>query len=225
MKETNEDLSKVAEKKAKDDSKEESKPPNRPAEMKSIIALVDEAVRLKEARLMYRALRGLVQLRPHLTTSIVTLAVEMAFGPESEKRQALVARLPQQADAMDVEEPPTPASPCKSKRTSELEVQVFVQILVAMFFLDQKQPDEALTLTTDLVDMLENLNAPQRSLDPLAARVYFYFARCHELLGSYAGIRKRLLVAHRTASLKHNEIGQATLHNLLMRNYMASNLL
>lgn len=91
--------------------------------------------------------------------------------------------------------------------------------------LDQNKPEEALNVTTELIDMLENLNVPQRSLDPLVARVYFYWARCHELLNTYAGIRKRLLAAHRTATLKRNEIGQATLHNLLMRNYMASNLL
>jgi len=83
---------------------------------------------------------------------------------------------------------------------------------------------QALALTTELVDVVD-ANSGSRSLDPLAAKVYFYWARCHEIAGSYVGIRKRLFVAHRTATLKHNEIGQATLHNLIMRNFMEANLL
>jgi len=82
---------------------------------------------------------------------------------------------------------------------------------------------QALTLTTDLIDLVDTHTG--RSLDALAAKAYFYWARCHELSGSYAGIRKRLLVAHRTATLKNNEIGQATIHNLIMRNFMEANLL
>jgi len=202
--------------------KEDAQQAKPSTDMKSTIAMIEESVRNKEPRLMYRALRALVQMRRGMTASFVVSAVESACAPDNEKRTALLAFFPdQQADAMDVEE-----SPSKTKHGSELiEVHVFVQLLVAIFLVDNQRIEEALGLTTELIDSLDGSSASARSLDPLTARAYFYWARCHELLGSYSGIRKRLLVAHRTATLKRNEIGQATLHNLLVRNYMVSNLL
>ena len=60
----------------------------------------------------------------------------------------------------------------------------------------------------------------RRTLDVLAARVYSYLSLAHERCGSLATIRSALLGAHRTAVLRHDDVGAETLLNLLLRNYL-----
>ena len=43
----------------------------------------------------------------------------------------------------------------------------------------------------------------------------------HERAGTMANLRPTLLAAHRTACLQHDEVGQATLLNLLLRSLLA----
>lgn len=64
----------------------------------------------------------------------------------------------------------------------------------------------------------------RRSLDPLAARVYSYLSLAHEETGTLADVRSLLLGLHRTAVLRHDDLGQETLLNLLLRNYLHYNL-
>ena len=63
----------------------------------------------------------------------------------------------------------------------------------------------------------------RRTLDALAARVYFYWAWTTEKTGELSNIRGRLLALHRTAVLRHDEYGQETVLNLLLRNYLHYN--
>ena len=63
----------------------------------------------------------------------------------------------------------------------------------------------------------------RRTLDALAARVYFYWAWTTERTGELSDIRGRLLALHRTAVLRHDEYGQETVLNLLLRNYLHYN--
>ena len=63
----------------------------------------------------------------------------------------------------------------------------------------------------------------RRTLDALAARVYFYWAWTTEKTGELSDIRGRLLALHRTAVLRHDEYGQETVLNLLLRNYLHYN--
>jgi len=212
----------------KDEKKEEEEPVSTELgakDLKTIVGLIEDAYKTKDPRLTYRALRSLVQMRPKLTNSFIGLAIKAAF--EAEAANDLLALFPEEKKAeMDVEDDnkEEQAEPTKDKGSDLIDIQIFVKLIATMMLIDQKRLDEAMSLATDLVDTVDSHTA-LRSLDPLAARAYFYWARCNELLGSYAAIRKRLLVAHRTATLKRNEIGQATLHNLLMRNYLEANLL
>ncbi|CAI5472343.1 unnamed protein product [Closterium sp. Yama58-4] len=72
------------------------------------------------------------------------------------------------------------------------------------------------------VRRLQQLN--RRTLDVLGARIYFYFSLAHERTNALASIRSTLLAAFQTATLRHDEIGQEMLLNLLLRNYLAYNL-
>jgi len=193
-------------------------------DLKQLVVLIQESIRTKESRVMYRALRSLVRMRPRLTESFVGLAVGKVFDSDTAKRDSLLGLFPEAkskaTSTMDVDEDGT-----ESKAEAGVGVQVIVELMAVIFLIDNSRVAEALALSSGLIDTLDGLAATQRSLDPIAAQAYFYWARCHELSGSYTSIRKRLFAAHRTATLKTNEIGQATLHNLIMRNYMEANLL
>jgi 26S proteasome regulatory subunit N3 len=61
-------------------------------------------------------------------------------------------------------------------------------------------------------------------LDVLAAQLYYYYSLSYERTDSLADIRGTLLALHQTATLRHDELGQETLLNLLLRNYLHYNL-
>ncbi|KAG5250292.1 26S proteasome non-ATPase regulatory [Salix suchowensis] len=58
----------------------------------------------------------------------------------------------------------------------------------------------------------------------LAARLYFYYSYSYEVSGDLAEIRRNLLEWYSVAALNHDELGQETLLNLLLRNYLHYNL-
>ncbi|KAJ9067935.1 26S proteasome non-ATPase regulatory subunit [Entomophthora muscae] len=82
--------------------------------------------------------------------------------------------------------------------------------------------EKGIQLSTELVRFIHALN--RRTADKLAARIYFYYARFHELKGDLASIRANLLATHRSATLRRDDESQATLLNILVRSYYASNL-
>ena len=102
------------------------------------------------------------------------------------------------------------------------EAEVFVQLLVTIFLLDKQSMQEAMASATLLIQRATSFN--RRTMDQLQSKGYFYWARCMELMGKSNQIRQELLTAYRTCSLKHDQVGQATLLNLLLRNYLEFNL-
>ena len=69
------------------------------------------------------------------------------------------------------------------------------------------------------VQKLSSLN--RRTLDNFSAKVFYYFARIYD---DDAKIRNDLLAVYRTACLRQDSITQATLINLILRNYLKYNL-
>lgn len=64
----------------------------------------------------------------------------------------------------------------------------------------------------------------RRTLDLLAARCTFYLSLAAEATGTLSLVRPRLLELHATAVLNHDQMGQETLLNLLLHNYLHYNL-
>merc|ERR1719476_1251675 len=64
----------------------------------------------------------------------------------------------------------------------------------------------------------------RRTLDIFTAKAYFYLSLAYERAGRLSELRPELLAAYRTACLRHDTMSQATLLNLLLRNYLAYNL-
>lgn len=199
--------------------KTESKDAAPTLDFESNAVLIEEAVRTKEPRSIVRALRNLVSIRSRLSAEFLADAVVRTFDSAHPLNGTLLALL-NQAEAMDTSDDKTAST--KVVGCELVELHTFVQLMVVEFLIDQKQKQEAMNCATALVEFVTT-NA-QISLDPLAARAHYIWALCCEQTGTGPNIRRALLAAHRTATLRHDKIGQATLHNLIMRNYVESSL-
>ncbi|CAJ0751492.1 12271_t:CDS:10, partial [Entrophospora sp. SA101] len=102
------------------------------------------------------------------------------------------------------------------------EIDLYLHLMVMIYLLDKKDFEKGIQLSNETRLKIQKLN--RRTLDQLSARIYFYYARFYELTGNLGEIRPVLLAAHRTATLRHDDDTQATLLNLLLRNYFHYNL-
>eukprot|EP00246_Nothoceros_aenigmaticus_P010561 TRINITY_DN27189_c0_g1_i1.p1 TRINITY_DN27189_c0_g1~~TRINITY_DN27189_c0_g1_i1.p1 ORF type:complete len:482 (-),score=105.50 TRINITY_DN27189_c0_g1_i1:255-1637(-) len=127
------------------------------------------------------------------------------------------------ADEMDVEvDTPAVQTQIVHKQSVLPELEIFAYLIVLIYLIDEKQYDEAKLVATFAVKRLQQFN--RRTLDVLAAKLYYYFSYSFELTDCLVEIRGTLLALHRTATLRHDELGQETLLNLLLRNYLHYNL-
>jgi 26S proteasome regulatory subunit N3 len=101
-------------------------------------------------------------------------------------------------------------------------VEAFAVLLLLTWLCDKKEKEKALECANAFVPWLKTLN--RRTLDPFSARAYFYLSLTYQWKGCLSEIRPELLSAYRSACLRHDTMGQATLLNLLLRNYLAYNL-
>ncbi|KAJ8572217.1 hypothetical protein K7X08_008728 [Anisodus acutangulus] len=102
------------------------------------------------------------------------------------------------------------------------ELEIYCYLLVLIFLIDQKKYNEAKTCSSESIVRLKNMNS--RTSDVLASKLYFYYSLSYELAGDLAEIRGNLLAFYRSATVRHNNLSQETLVNLLLRNYLHYNL-
>jgi len=114
-------------------------------------------------------------------------------------------------------------TPVKKIFTQSLpEIDSYIHLLTLIYLIDTKAYDKAVVCSETLVQKLATHN--RRTLDPLAAVCYFYYARAYELVGRLKEIRSFLHTSLRTSTIKHDSDGQVMLLNLLLRNYIQFNL-
>lgn len=210
------------------------------ADIKSNFALLDRAVALFDARFSLRALRSISSIRKRLTPDILARAISETYAPSSASanvaRQMLLAigrpdvPLGQQlGQDMEVDSEPKPSSKNGAKKEAKEvipEVDVFLGILTQVLLHDSKQHQQGFDFSQFLVDRIRSLN--RRTLDSLAAKVYFYYSLFAEqiaplppsLQSPIVAIRPTLLAALRTAVLRKDIDTQATVIVLLLRNYL-----
>jgi 26S proteasome regulatory subunit N3 len=100
--------------------------------------------------------------------------------------------------------------------------------LVQVHLYERKAIETGAQFSDGLVNHLRSLN--RRTIDPLAARVYFYYSLFYEEtapappspVAAVVGIRKTLLDALRTATLRKDQDIQASVTTLLLRNYLST---
>ncbi|KAL2641872.1 hypothetical protein R1flu_009459 [Riccia fluitans] len=199
-------------------------PVNHIAQLKTLIALIEKGVATKEMRLMVRVMRHTMTIRRQLNAPSLISFLQQSLPAGSEPLSRLIPYLSKEEEKdMDIDAPSPPGqSQLPAKQNLLPEVEIYAYLLTLIFLIDQKQYEAAKSLSVLAVKRVQNFN--RRTLDVLAARLYFYFSYSFELAGCLSEIRSSLLALHRTASLRHDELGQETLLNLLLRNYLAYNL-
>lgn len=87
------------------------------------------------------------------------------------------------------EEPATAAKPPPAKEVTEIvpEQDIYLRLLAGLVLLDAKELAKATDLFSSTVELIQKLN--RRSLDHLAAKVYFYLGRVFEIQGRDADLR------------------------------------
>jgi len=119
------------------------------------------------------------------------------------------------AEAEEESKPPAPSD--------TPEVEAYFQTLVLKLLAKHSLSPELAACAEDLVR--HGIAQNRRSLDWFTAKAYAALSQAHEAMGTLSSVRAELLAAHRTACLRHDKVGQATLLNLLLRNFLHYNLI
>ncbi|KAE8895656.1 putative 26S proteasome non-ATPase regulatory subunit 3 [Phytophthora fragariae] len=204
-------------------------------ELKRAITLLETAVRTNAKEKIPRVLRATSKLRKTLSAAQLRLAVEQLLPSQNASKPALLALLAKieakatqqqdvaMTDASSEEAAPAAAATLALPVVDLIEVEIYLFLYVLAALVKFRLAQEALDTADKVVARCQQFN--RRTLDLLQARAFTYYATIHEQFGrDLPAIRNTLLGAHRTACLRYDEAGQATLINLLLRNYLKDNL-
>jgi len=129
---------------------------------------------------------------------------------ESPAKAALLLWLPGTEETMEVDS--------KSAAEPVPEVDIYLRLLLIHHLLSSPSTyPQALDLAHQTVEKMQALN--RRSMDAIAAKVWYAVQRAYELGSDLASARPLFLAAQRTASLRHDDEAHAALINCLLRSY------
>ncbi len=177
-------------------------------------------------------------VRKHLSADLLAQVITETYFSSNPTAKTLLAALskehasfkgPESAMEMDDEEivKGKPVALGKSKDVLP-EIDFYLSILVQIYLYDTKATEFGAKFSSNLIEKLRTLN--RRTLDALAARVYFYYSLFFEQLAplppspmaSVVSIRQDLLQALRTSVLRKDQDTRATVTTLLLRNYLST---
>lgn len=205
------------------------------ADVSKTVSYITKSVELSQPRLLQKAIRQHGFVRKTVGVAVLRTAFEKFFPSGYVNRGQILDILnrmpvsnaaPAEAEgAMEVvAEPAAAAAAGPSKPPSDLlpEVEVFLLTLILTTLLRSDSNEDAAQFSSMLVGRIRSFN--RRSLDTLSSKVFFYFSLAYEKIDKLENIRSTLLALYRTACLHHDDMGQAVLLNLLLRNYLHYNL-
>jgi len=215
------------------------------AELKKHTSLLERAADSADTRPVSRVLRSLANTRRKLNPSLLREYIQSITSGDTDEhtnlRQALLSQIvtfpeepkSQEAEVTSMDLSDTKDTPKDKSSRLTAEVEIYARLLIVVFLIDKGNNKEALQCASELLDRFneKQLGGPRsldqfnvRTLNPLSAKVFFYYYRTFELNNRADEVRSKLLSLHRTATLRHNDEGAVTLLNLLLRNYLAYNL-
>ncbi|KAK1160216.1 26S proteasome non-ATPase regulatory subunit 3-like [Acipenser oxyrinchus oxyrinchus] len=181
---------------------------------------IEKAVSGKEPRFVLRALRALPSTSRRLNPSVLHKAVSGFFTSHAEGRDFLLSFLEEPMDT-EGEVPFRPRTGKAAAAPLLPEVEAYLQLLLVVYLTNNKRYAEQ-KVSDELLQKISSQN--RRALDLVAAKCYYYHSRVYEFLSELDIVRSFLHARLRTATLRHDADGQATLLNLLLRNYLQYSL-
>ncbi|KAI0676468.1 diphenol oxidase-A2 [Trametes maxima] len=193
------------------------------AEIKANVTLIERAVATLEPRFTHRVLRSLTHLRKRLEDKVLGDSINEIYANDSPSKKALLSWLPDapSEQSMDVDSVPQPSKQNPPEPVPEAEIYIRLLILHHLLTSPSTYP-KALKLAHDTIEKTQALN--RRSMDPIAAKVWYAVERTYELSGELADARPHFLAAQRTAALRHDDETEASLINRILRSYLQYNL-
>ncbi|KAL2866001.1 proteasome regulatory particle lid subunit RPN3 [Aspergillus lucknowensis] len=201
-------------------------------DIKTNFTLLERAVTHFDPRFTLRVLRSISSMRKQITPEVLAKVIVDAY-PKSSTTALFLLDAVNQANAFENIGPSTKMEVDSDKNKSASkeilpEIDVYLSILVQIYLYDRKDIQGGAKFSTSLIDRLRTLN--RRTLDSLAARVYFYYSLFFEQIAplppspaaTVTAIRQPLLAALRTAVLRKDVDTQATVMTLLLRNYLST---
>ena len=196
--------------------------------------LLERAVSQFDPRFTLRVLRSISSTRKHLSANVLTQLISETYPSSSSTAKSSLEVLDESyksskdgSSEMDLDSKPSTKSAASPKAVLP-EIGVYLSILCQVHLYDAKAFDKGTKFSDALVEHIRTLN--RRTLDSLAARVYFYYSLFYEHtlplppspVSAVLSIRQNLLAALRTATLRKDQDIQATVTTLLLRNYLST---
>nr|CAB3265242.1 26S proteasome non-ATPase regulatory subunit 3 [Phallusia mammillata] len=187
------------------------------------LILIERSVNSRENRHTLRVLRSLPTTRKRINNNVMYRLIRMFFnGRQPTDEMSKLDLLTYIEESMETESEPTKPLSRQNKVPRLPETEIYIYLLLLIYLIDNKSYPKAMKLANAVVTKLVKEN--RRSLDPLAAKCYFYYSRVFELTDKFEDVRSILHARLRTAALVHDADTQASLLNLLLRNYLHYNL-
>lgn len=199
-------------------------------DIKANFTLLERAVTHFDPRFTLRVLRSISSMRKQITSDVLAEIIVSAY-PKSNTFASFLLGAIDQGNAFDEAGSKMEVDTDKTRpSTKEVlpEIDTYLSILVQIYLYDRKEIQKGAKFSTGLIERLRTLN--RRTLDSLAARVYFYYSLFFEEIAplppspaaTVTSIRQPLLAALRTAVLRKDVDTQATVMTLLLRNYLST---
>ncbi|NXY11149.1 PSMD3 ATPase, partial [Pteruthius melanotis] len=190
-------------------------------DIKEHVKQLEKAVSGKEPRYVLRALRALPSTSRRLNPNVLHKAIHGFFTSNCAVRDFLLGFLEESMDT-EAELQFRPRTGKAASAPLLPEVETYLQLLLVIYLMNSKRYPEAQKVSDDLMQKISSQN--RRALDLVVAKCYYYHSRIYEFLNKLDVVRSFLHARLRTATLRHDADGQATLLNLLLRNYLHYNL-
>jgi 26S proteasome regulatory subunit N3 len=171
-------------------------------------------------------------MRKYITPEVLAEVIVETYPDSNETASFLLEAIGQAGAFEGVQEASKMEVDSEQNKTAPKEilpeVDAYLSILVQIYLFDQRQIQKGAEFSTSLIERLRTLN--RRTLDSLAARVYFYYSLFFEQIAplppspaaAVTNIRQTLLTALRTSVLRKDVDTQATVMTLLLRNYLST---
>ncbi|KAL1998525.1 hypothetical protein VTN02DRAFT_6016 [Thermoascus thermophilus] len=202
-------------------------------DIKNNFTLLERAVTHFDPRFTLRVLRSISSMRKYLTPDVLAEVLVETYPSSSSTASFLLEALGKAGEfggsasgwKMEVD---SEKSSKLAPRETLPEIDTYMSILVQIYLYDKRDIENGAQFSSKLVERLRTMN--RRTLDSLAARVYFYYSLFFEQLAplppspaaAVVSIRQHLLAALRTAVLRKDVDTQATVTTLLLRNYLST---
>ena len=198
------------------------------SDIKTNLEMLDRAINDFDNRFTLRTLRTIPTIRKLLDAELLSYIcrqlypsqhpslkiILQAFGEQTDHQSSHYASISENLDKWIKQKDPSP------------EIDTYLLILTQVVLYDRKAFEAGAQFSSGVVQRLRSQN--RRTLDSLAAKAYYYYSLYYENLAPtppsptspLLSIRPTLLAALRTSVLRKDQDTQATVTNLLLRNYL-----